>query len=708
MIFNKHKESDKNDERVNQLRTRIEQAVAHYRPLVADVELTLSFLSGNQWVASSQSKGIIPIENETDEPRDTDNQMLNHFRRWNHYMFQSDPVITAFEGGRELADAERAKVAGSLCDYWEKNSGLRAAREDAAQWCGVAGVGYLVPRWQKDLKRVKRRTLEYVEDGVQDDEGRIRYTQEGEKTETRSDIFVDSYCPLHVHPFPLNARKWSRVEGVLTTDIVTYEWIKNNVDGGGDINEDELREIGDNEVNQQALEKLNRFVSPEFGLMPEPEENDRKYLLTQWFERPTKENPDGKYLLMAGDKIIKDEKLAFVDEAREVDPGDQYNLTMGIIPVFPLSFPGKLIPPAPFGHDMRKAQVRLNDILTDIRQNRKTVGRSKVLYEEGQMEDDAWTDEYGEKIPVKPDSSMAPQVYPGQPLSGSDFEFSLAERSFQQQSGQTSVLQGQNPSQVRAAFHLDILREESMTLMYDCISEQEKAYELTAKLMLAIARRRYSAERIIEIYGRDYMGHALTFATAKIDVDIRVKPGSMKPRNKAVTEAKLVELLQYGAFGQNGENIDQFWEMSELGTMNRAVNHDHKQTLRARNENTMMLRYHEIVIPWEQENHAIHMEEHRGEMARPEWYQADDEVKQIMLSHIEAHREFEMSNLAPETQMPTEPVAGMAPGAAAPGGKGGGGAAAQVQNLEQAAAAAQGGGGTGGGQQPQQPQQQTQ
>lgn len=670
MARNKEKENPL----VSELKDRIDAGVEHHRPMVADTELTLAFLSGNQWVKSSQTRGIVPIENKTNELRDVNNQMLNHYRRWNHYLFQQDPVITAYEGGRELADAERAKVASSLMDFWEKNNGLREARQEATQWAGVTGIGYLVPTWRKNLQRVKRRTLVFNEEGEENEDGQVRYVQDSEVEETRSDLLVESYNPLQVYPFPLTAQRWSRVEGVMTLDLATHSWIRDHIDA--DVDEDDLEAVGPEEINATAIERLNRFVSPEFGLKPEDNNRDELYIICQWFERPTREHKDGRYVLMVGGQIVRDEKLPFVEEARAIDPMDRLNLTMGIIPVFPMDFPGKLIPPPPFGSDMRKAQVRINDILTDMRQNRKTVGRSKLLYEKGTLDEDQWTDEHGERIPLEPGTSVTPQVVQGQPLNGIDYEMQIATHSFEQQSGQTQVLQGQNPSQVRAAFHLDILREEAMTLMYQTIEKQEESYEVIAKLMLEIARQRYSPERIIEIYGTDHAGQALTFATAKINPDIRVRPGSMKPRNKAVTEAKLTELLQYGAFGQNNENIDQYWEMSELGTLNRAVDHTEKQRIRAENENTRMVRYQEVIEPWEHERHDIHIEEHLGYMGRPEWYEADEEVKQITLTHLEMHRMMQMAAVAPEAMQSTEPVPGFAGESQIPsvGGKGGTGA----------------------------------
>ena len=52
------------EELIKKLRDMLDQGVAHHRPLVANTELTMAFLSGNQYVKYSMSKGIAPIENK--------------------------------------------------------------------------------------------------------------------------------------------------------------------------------------------------------------------------------------------------------------------------------------------------------------------------------------------------------------------------------------------------------------------------------------------------------------------------------------------------------------------------------------------------------------------------------------------------------------------------------------------------------------------
>jgi hypothetical protein len=647
------------DEMWQTLRDRFEKGRNAYRPVADDAFLTLAFLAGHQHVCYSRTMGLVEVENESDEIRITDNRMLPAYQRWMGYMFQEKPVITCFEGGNELRDAERARVASSLCDFWEANCGWRKARENAAMWMSCSGVGYSAVSWRKNRKLEKKKGIAFVPDGVTDEHGTVSFTKETEQEEYPSDISFDPMNSLNVYPFPLAAKEWGKVTGVLVADIATLYWLQSNYDTA--LNPDDMQELSAAELNVSLLENIATRIGGELsGSVLDTGPEAKTYLVLQWYERPTRENKNGKYILAIGGKVLRNEELPYVEEARAVDPQDSFNITMGIFPLFPMQFPGRLVPPSPFGQ-LREPQVRLNDLLSDEVANRKSMGRNKLIYEKGTLEDDAWTGGTGEKIGLNAGSGMEPHFIQGMPLAGINQEIQRAETSFQEVSGQSEVLRGKNPAQVRSAFHLDILRQEALGLVNTVIDRVQDWYELQAKFALELARRRYTTDRIIAIHGLDYAGQALTFRSCNISTDIRVKTGSMQPRNKASKEAKLMELLQAGAFTDKktgATNFDLFWQMSELGTLNRAIDHEQKHRLRARSENVMMI-YGEPVIPLEHEPHDLHLEEHMGDMGRLEWYDAPMQIKALFLAHIQAHRDLVIAGVAPESMIPPDPVAGL-------------------------------------------------
>ena len=398
------------------------------------------------------------------------------------------------------------------------------------------------------------------------------------------------------------------------------------------------------------MDRLNRYVSPEFGYRSNPKQHEDRYLVTYVWQRPNAEYRNGRYTILVGKKILRDGWLPYVKEAREIDPMDVHNITMGVVPQFGMDFPGRLIPPAPLGQ-WRGPQIRWNELLTDQKRNRRAVIRNKLIIEKDSMPREALTNSHAEVVEVEKGTQVVPTFIQGQPLAGIEQEKASVLASLEEMTGQTPVMRGQNPTQARAAQQLDVLREESLQLVFADIDQAERAHELTARFLLAIARNRYTPERIVQIVGKDRAGAALTFGRANLNADVRVKTGSMRPRNHALREWKLNELLAAGAFvdprtGKN--NTDLFWDMSEWGTMNRSFDARKTQRNRAQFEGVAMLLRRQVVKPFDHEDHQLHVEEHLQTMSRPEWYDADMEVQALMITHIEEHRLRAVMGLAPE------------------------------------------------------------
>lgn len=642
-----------------------------WRRLVADTELTLAFLGGNQWVEyPSWGTGLKEVENPTDQIRVTDNRMLPAYRRWMFYHEKEKPVMVAMEGGAELADAESALIATSLCDYWQDACGWKQARKDATGWVGVSGIGFMMPLWKRGRvpKKAKRKTAS--ETPVKTPKGTLSFVVDAEVDRFEGDMAFESLCPLTTYLFPLTAKKWTEVESVMTVSLQTYAWIKMNLKTA--LGEDELEAADPATFNLEALDRINALVSPQFGYAAQTDDTEKRYEVLQYFERVTPQRPEGRWVVIAGGKVVLEKKLPYAKEALTIDPGDNLNLTMGIIPQVAMTTPGRLIPPSPMGQ-LREAQIRINDLLTDESRNRKTVGRNKLIVEENQLDEKSWTGEHGEVVVYRPGAGKeAPQLVQGMPLQGISQELSRSYEALDEQTGQTEMLRGQNIAQVRSAFHASIIREEAMTIPFSEISEAEASWQLCAKLALAIAKTRYSRERIIAIAGRDRTGAALTYESADINLDVRVKTGSLIPKNAAIREEKIMNMAQRGIFNDPNTgkpNVRQVLDMLEMGTMNRTVSAEQRHIVRAKEEFVEMLRVGKPILPQEHEDHALHIEQHLADMARPDWYDAEDGRKALVLTHLQATIDMEVARQAPETAMQTEPVAGLmdnaAPGAGA-------------------------------------------
>ena len=205
--------------------------------------------------------------------------------------------------------------------------------------------------------------------------------------------------------------------------------------------------------------------------------------------------------------------------------------------------PGMLHPPAPIT-SWRPAQVRINSLLTDQTQNRRSVGRNKLIIERGSLEDDAFTDEHGELIEVRPGMTIAPQYLQASPLAGIEQEMDRAEYSLQQATGQSLAVQGKNDTQVRSAMHFEMLRSSAAVVNWMMEQQAEENDSMVAKFSVQMARKRWSEARILDVVGHDRASYYHSFRDCDIPIDIRVRRGSAMSRNYILREETLEKYLQ--------------------------------------------------------------------------------------------------------------------------------------------------------------------
>ena len=633
------------------------QGNERYVKLVAEAELNMAFLSGNQWVKYVLGEGITPVSNETNEIREVDDRIMPAYIRMMYGIYGDYPTITAYEGGLEVHDSMAAKAVETLCDYINNNNGWRQARIKAGAWMMVAGTAYIMPYWRRNARfGGKKKVREYVESPVETPSG-LSHLLTKEVDSYESDIAFSVLSPMSSYCFPLDASCWNEVQEFMHVSLSSIDALERKI--GRRLDEGELTAHSNEDINFRAISRINRYVSYDLGYAQDTTETGKRYLEIQYWMRPCPRYPKGRYVHAYGGKIAHDGPLPYLDIARRIDPGDNFNLTMGIIPQFSYFMPGVLHPRAPVSI-WRQPQVRINSLLTDQSQNRKSVGRNKLLYEDGSIDDSAFTDEHGEMIPIRPGSSMPPQFIQASPLAGIDQEMDRAEYSFQQVTGQTLAVQGRNDTQVRSAQHFELLRNEASVVNWMIFDQSEENDNLVAKFIIEMIRKYWTDSRALDAIGHDRAIYYQAFKGMVTNMDVRFKRGSALARNYVLREETLEKLLQYGLFGKDVDPRmrTMFVKALELGSVIDATDYDAPHRNRANFENLKMC-LGEGVEPREEENHLIHKEEHNRFLQTYEGRALPQGIQALFLAHIKEHDVMFTSQMAPETDQPPLPIRGL-------------------------------------------------
>ena len=646
------------DDLWKELNEKRRRGCERYEKYVADTELNLAFLSGNQWVKYVLGEGITPIVNETNEIRETDDRVFPAYIRMMYDIYGDNPAITAYEGGMEVHDSMAAKAVESLCDYLNTNNGWRQARLRAGAWMMVAGTAYIMPFWKRNARYTgKKKKYEYIEAPVQTPKG-LTHLLTKEVDSYSSDIAFSVLSPMSSYCFPLDASSWNEVQEFMHVSLSSLDALERKI--GRKLNEEELTPHANEEVNFRAISRINRYVSHDFGYAQDFTETDTRYLEIQYWMRPCPRYPKGRYVHAYGGKIAHDGPLPYLDIARKIDPGDNFNLTMGIIPQFSYVMPGVLHPRSPVSI-WRQPQVRINSLLTDQTANRRTVGRNKLLYEEGTIDDNAYTSEHGEMIPIRPGGGgFAPQFIQAAPLAGIDAEMDRAEYSFQQSTGQTPAVQGRNDTQVRSAQHFELLRENASVVNWMVFDQSDENDCLVAKFVIEMIRRFWDDSRKLDAIGHDRAIYLAAFNGMVTNMDVRFKRGSALARNYILREEMLEKFLQYGLFNREMDPKMRtlFINALELGSLIDATDYDAPHRNRANFEN-LKLSMDEAIEPRPEENHLIHVEEHNRFLQTYEGRALKQSTQALILAHIRAHNELYTEQVAPSVNMPPTPLRGM-------------------------------------------------
>jgi len=562
--------------------------------------------------------------------------MAEEYRWWLHMMTKERPRIEVHASGDDLDDIEAAHVGDKIVSYWQHECGLTDTEETAASDSLVQGISYIAPVWRRNGQQITE-ILEYSEQpveskGVKSNIKRVK--------KTSGDMAFDNYNSLNTNYFPIGATHWGEVTHLVTAQLVTLEYLEAAF--GKSFDPDKLEPVDPSRLNLEAISQASLYIDEAFGFRSEDQEH-KQYLMVQYRERAGNDDR-GRYVIYVGEQLMHDGDLPYVDNAREIDPNDVYNVTMGLIP-FPLFKDSSRLVPQSKMAALIPSQIELNQLKTDEARLR-LASRPKLLAPQGMLDEDQWTDEYGELIELNPEQlALGAPTWVDGPQQGMMMAADSVmrkQREFQERAGRPPITQGKNDTQVRSALHASVLAEAAEIPIDIIITQREKVLSTLIKLTMSISRQRYTKNKLIEIYGQDHGGRVEMFRKAKLRQDVRVVPGSGKPVNHAAKKLEILELARAGVLNDPKTGVpDQYmlFQMLDLSTERPEVDELWRERSRAENDCLVMLSGI-AVIPSKWQDHNLRMTICQSFMNRRNYEEATDSVKALFIAYLDEHAEM--------------------------------------------------------------------
>ncbi len=159
---------------------------------------------------------------------------------------------------------------------------------------------------------------------------------------------------------------------------------------------------------------------------------------------------------------------------------------------------------------------------------------------------------------------------------------------------QGDVSQGQVPQGARSGVALQTLADKDMSVMRVVVEEQEDCFQRGYEKVLSLAWKFMSTPQMIRVYGEFRQADVAIFKGADLNgnVFVRIRPGSMMPKNKAETQEMLTGMLQNGALDPINNRRDKkfVWEAMEIGGADKMFLEEAGHRRRARIEDQMFLK----------------------------------------------------------------------------------------------------------------------
>lgn len=485
---------------------------------------------GEQWLEYSRAtRSFIPRFRPEQGSPPVSNEIREYVRSVKAMLLNQKLVPVISPNTNEQEDKDAASLGQSLLTWMDGiNDGEFAdEKEKLAIWLALAGTSFL-------------RTF------IEADLGRLIMGEESGSLRT-GEVTTEHVIPFNVFPDRL-ADKMRKMRYVGIQTLKPIEWVE-------DTFHEKVGEV-DNPIVMDYSRRLMRLVgqvSPWKGFGLESQamdlDADKTCIFREVEFKPNTIYPKGRYVAVAGDKLLLDVPRMPLQVGE--DGSFYWTLTD-----FHFNYvPGRFWSDGGV-NDLISPQNQINEIDKAMRDNRKTLGRNRVLTP-GELILERKT-EMGEsflmmKYSGKDTGGQSPQFQQGTPLPQQFLEErGIHKTQIQDMAGDPkNVLKGHAPSAQASGVMVDMLTETARSGQAPDIERYQRDMGKVYKKRLLAAKEAFTEERTIKIAGKGSQAEVKQFKAADLrdNTDIKLEPDSGLATTQAGRRQTLIELMKEGLFG---------------------------------------------------------------------------------------------------------------------------------------------------------------
>jgi len=382
-------------------------------------------------------------------------------------------------------------------------------------------------------------------------------------------------------------------------------------------------------------------------------------LVTEYFEAPTPQFMKGRYSVLVGDVLVKEQDelpygfhdlanpypcVEFIDQP---SPNQFWSTTL-VEQLIPLQ---------------REYNLSRSKLAEHIRM---CVHPKIIVWKQNRMSKSAWNSEAGEIIEL----IAAPGIPPPQVIQPASIaqdlwqSMNLVRQEFDDISQIFPSAEGK-PGGATSGFQTNLLQEATDLVHMPDLQNLYATLEEACYKIRRLMKLGYGMPRIIQAIGKASAPDVQEFVNSQIDefAEIVIEGSNALPDNKAVRMQMIKEMFDSGLLGniQDPETSRKALSLMELGGPEEAIDDSKIDENLANVENVEFENGQKVPNPEFYQNHAVHYKIHTNLLKSPESRQWPEEQKTALIVHIIGHLDMFNPTAAAEAaqqyQLPLPPHA---------------------------------------------------
>lgn len=584
------------------------------RSLEAQWQLNINFYVGNQYSYIASNNNLSDYDKQYFwQEKEVFNHIAPMIEARISKITRLNPNINVLPSSMDMADIKSAKLSKEIFNAVSNKLDLPALSKYASTWCEICGTAFYKITWNSEAGMMIAST----------DKQSIR----------EGDVDISVCSPFEILPDNLSCESVDDVGSIIHAKAVSVDAIKNayNVT------------IEPENVHSFSLD--SRFGSSG-GLGYDAHINkitnislDNHCVLIERYSKPTKDYPNGRLTIVAGDKLLFDGELPYLN-------GDNGERVLPFIKQTSSYMPGCF-----YGISIIERLVPIQRAYNAIR-NRKheyfnRISMGVLTVEDGSVDTDALEQDglSPGKVLVYRQGGQAPSIM-STPDINADFK-AEEERlmdEFKNLAGVSDLMDNSENYTNLSGTALQLLIEQDDNRVISAIDSAKQALKLIAKHILRLYKQFAVIPRLIKIAGE--MGNVEMYYWDKNEIrsdDVVFDTSTSLGESVGARRTMLLDLLKSGMLYDSDGKISESMrskclDLLGFGTWEHITDVNSLQINRAQEENVEMIKTDVEILSID--DHKIHIDEHIAFLLSNDIkrYNNYEEIKQRILKHIEEHK----------------------------------------------------------------------